>query len=135
MRVMLSGSHLHRPEPATVEIRFVLKHGGCEVRLGHLPIAFIESVEGGRYRIRTMPGSTQLPVEFVSLHAAFCAMENLIQTGGSGEWIAWSKEARVRHVEASILTTVVDRRANAGSAVNCTEPTLACFTEREPWMT
>jgi hypothetical protein len=95
MRVMLSGSHLvDRTEPATVEIHFVLKHGGYEVQLGHLPIAFIEPVEACHFRIRTMPGSPQLSVEFVSLHAAFCAMESLIQTGGSAEWVKWSKEAR-----------------------------------------
>jgi hypothetical protein len=94
MKVMVSGFHLiDRIEPAAVEINFVKQHRSYEVRLGHLPIAAIEETECG-FRIRTMSNSAQLCTEFVSLHATFCAMEHLIQCGGSAEWARWSGEVR-----------------------------------------
>jgi hypothetical protein len=94
LKVILSGYHLQdRPSPSTIDVRFVLHNGGYEVRLGCRPIAFIEAVDDRGFRIRTMPISPQLSVEFVSLRAAFCAMEHLIQTGGLIEWRKWPAEA------------------------------------------
>jgi hypothetical protein len=92
---ILKGYHLRdRPTPSTIDICFVLRHGGYEVRLGCLPIVFIEPIEDRSFRIRTMLDSRQLSVEFVSLHAAFCAVEHLIQCGGSIEWLTWASEVK-----------------------------------------
>jgi hypothetical protein len=39
------------------------------------------------------PGvSPQLSTQFASLHAAVCAAEHLIQTGGGNDWITWGTE-------------------------------------------
>lgn len=93
MRFMAVGFHLRdRPVPAEVPIRFVRHANGLEVRLGQLPIALIENLADQRYRIRTGAWAPQLSAEFVSLHAAVCAMEHLLQTGGSADWRTWPAE-------------------------------------------
>jgi hypothetical protein len=93
MRFTVVAPHLRdRSVPVEVPIRFVRHGGGLEVKLGQFPIALIETVAPDRYRIRTGAWSPQLSAEFVSLHAAVCAAEHLLQTGGSSEWRYWPAE-------------------------------------------
>src|SRR6202045_769973 len=90
MRVLLRGRHLvDRGEIGAVLVRIVRVVDGFEVRLGNLPILRIEGRPNDCFGIRTVPGSPQLSTQFVSLHAAVCAAEHLIQTGGSNDWITW----------------------------------------------
>jgi len=88
LKLLFRGFHLRdRPELALVDIRFVRMDGGYEVPLGSLRILGIVETRGAGYRIRTVPGSPGYAIEFINLHAAFCAVEHLVQTGGSSAWI------------------------------------------------
>ena len=93
MRFMVIAPHLRdRPVSVQVPIRFVRHAKGLEVKLGQFPIALIETVAPDRQRIRTGSWAPQLSAEFVTLHAAVCAAEHLLQTGGSAEWRSWPAE-------------------------------------------
>jgi hypothetical protein len=93
VRFTVVAPHLRdRSVPLEVRLRFVRHAEGLEVRLGDFPVALIETLAPDRYRIRTGAWSPQLSAEFVNLHAAVCATEHLLQTGGSSEWRYWSAE-------------------------------------------